>query len=142
MRHDVLQGHAFHSSPSAHLWENEDGEVHTINQGMLPAIQRGTNRDEKLVFLDDLCIVPKPQRVGTLHSAAQRELCASCRMWVHGGKTPELVTNQRRATGCREWQKLMTPQLRCGADQNRKSGFGHTCRRRRVRAFVVGEDSS
>ena len=83
----------FHSSPSAYLWEDEGGEVHTIHQGgeqgdaMMPllfclgqhaaleAIQRGMSPDEKLLaFLDDLYIVSKPQRVGTLHSAAQREL--------------------------------------------------------------------
>ena len=83
----------FYSSPSAYLWENEDGEVHTIHQGevgeqgdalmpllfcmgqhaALEAIQRGMSPDEKfLAFLDDLYIVSKPQRVGTLHSAAQQ----------------------------------------------------------------------
>ena len=41
----------------------------------LEAIQRGLSPDEKLLaFLDDLCIVSKPQRVEMLFSVAQREL--------------------------------------------------------------------
>ena len=108
------------------------------------AIQRGMSPDEKLLaFLDDLYVVSRPQRVGTLHSVAQRELWAHCRMRVHGCKTH---TNQRRATGCREWQKFMTPQLgvariRGASCRTGNQGFGHTGRSRRVRAFVVGEDS-
>ena len=67
----------FYFSPSAYLWEDEDGEVHTIHQGeggeqgdalmpllfcvgqhaALEAIQRGMSPNEKLLaFLDDLYI--------------------------------------------------------------------------------------
>ena len=54
----------------------------------LEAIQRGMSPDEKLLaFLDDLFVVSKPQTVETLHSAAQREVWAHCRIRVHGGKT-------------------------------------------------------
>ena len=84
-----------------------------------------------MAILDDLHIVSKPERLGTWHSVAQRELWAHCRIQVHWGKTHvwnRAGQNQRRATGCREWQKFMTPQLGCGADQrcllpNRMSRF-------------------
>ena len=53
----------------------------------LEAIQRGLSPDEKLLaFLDDLCTVSKPQRVGILCSVAQRELWAHCRIHRAGHK--------------------------------------------------------
>ena len=59
--------------------------------------------DEKLLaFLDDLCIVP--QRVGTLHSVAQRELWAHCRIRVHGCKT--YVWNRAGHKACVRLQRV------------------------------------
>ena len=98
----------FYSSPSAYLWEDDDGRVHTIHQGeggeqgdalmpllfcvgqhaALEAIQRGLNPNEKLLaFLDDVYFASKPQRVGRLHNSAQEELWTHCRIRVHAGKT-------------------------------------------------------
>ena len=106
----------FFSSPSAYLWEDDDGEVHTIHQGeggeqgdalmpflfcvaqhaALETIQRGMNPDEKLLaFLNDLYIVSKPQRVRTLHSVAQLELWAHCRIRVHGARMEPSWTRTR-----------------------------------------------
>ena len=114
--------------------------VHTIHQGeggeqgdalmpllfyvgqhaALEAIQRGMSPDEKLLaFLDDLYIASKPEwgHCTVLHNESCGPIAGSGSMGARRTCGTELVRNQRHATGCREWQKFMTPQLGCGADQ-------------------------
>ena len=73
----------------------------------LEAVQRGMSPDEKLLaFLDDLYIVSKPERVGTLHSVAQRELWAHRRIRVHGGKTHVWNRAGQKPEACNRLQRV------------------------------------
>ena len=99
----------FHSEPSAHLWEDDAGTVHTIRQGegseqgddpfmplsfslrhraSLEALQRRMRPTERLMaYLDDIYFVSKPERVGDVVAASVQELWPHARIRVHGGKT-------------------------------------------------------
>ena len=83
-----------------------------VQHAALEAMQRGLNRDEKLLaFLDDLYSVSKFERVGVLHNLVQRELWAHCARHTFGTKRD---TSQRRVTGCREWLFSWTHGARIG----------------------------
>ena len=98
----------FHSTPSAYLWEDDEGEVHTVLQGeggeqgdalmpllfcvgqhsTLQAVQHSSRPTERLLaFLDDLYVVSKPDRVGAIYSIVQESLWGHAGIRVHGGKT-------------------------------------------------------
>ena len=98
----------FHSEPSAYLWEDDAGTVHTIHQGeggeqgdplmpllfslgqhaSLEALQRRMRPTERLMaYLDDIYFASKPERVGDVVAASVQELWAHARIRVHGGKT-------------------------------------------------------
>ena len=97
-----------HSEPSAYLWEDASGTVHTVHQGeggeqgdplmpllffvvqhaALEAIQRRLFPTEKLLaFLDDIYVVSKPERVGDVVATVDHQLWTHARFRVHGGKT-------------------------------------------------------
>ena len=72
----------------------------------LEAKQRGLNRVKLLAFLDDLCLVSKPEREGT-----------HCRIRVHGGKTHVWNQAGHKPEACdrlQEWLFRWTPQHVCG----------------------------
>ena len=84
----------FYSQPSAYLWEDDEGVVHTIHQGeggeqgdalmplvfsvgqhaTLKAALKGLPDEKLLAFLDDIYIVSKPDRVGRAAEVVQTEL--------------------------------------------------------------------
>ena len=97
----------FYSEPSAYLWEDASGTVHTVHQGeggeqgdplmpllfsvgqhaALEAIQRRLFPTEKLLaFLDDIYVVSRPERVGDVVASADHQLWTHARIRVHGGK--------------------------------------------------------
>ena len=98
----------FHSSPSRHLWEDQEGVVHTIDQGeggeqgdppmpllfslgqhgALESVQRSFRDGERmLAYLDDIYIVTSPDRVGVVIASLQEQLFRHARIRLHGGKT-------------------------------------------------------
>ena len=98
----------FYSEPSAYLWEDDAGTVHTIHQGeggeqgdplmpllfslgqpaSLEALQRRMRPTERLMaYLDDIYFASRPERVGDVVAASVQELWAHARIRVHGGKT-------------------------------------------------------
>ena len=98
----------FYGAPSEYLWEDDEGEVHTIQQGeggeqgdaMMPllyclgqhkayvAIASQLLPNEKLfVFLDDLYFVCKPNRVSIIYGIIETALWEHARIRVHTGKT-------------------------------------------------------
>ena len=110
----------------AYIWEDEDGEVHTIHQSeggeqgdalmpllfsvgqhaALEATQRKLRRDERLfAFLDYIYLVSKPERVGEAHSVLERELWVHAKIRVHSGKTHVWNRSGRRPLACDELQQ-------------------------------------
>ena len=98
----------FYSSPSRYLWEDQEGVVHTIDQGeggeqgdplmpllfslgqhgALEAVQRSLRDGERmLAHLDDIYIVTSPDRVGVVIASLQEQLFRHARIRLHGGKT-------------------------------------------------------
>ena len=98
----------FYSSPSRYLWGDQEGVVHTIDQGeggeqgdplmpllfslgqhgALEAVQRSLRDDERmLAYLDDIYIVTSPGRVGVVVTSLQEQLYRHARIRLHGGKT-------------------------------------------------------
>ena len=100
----VLQ---FYGHPSTHLWEDEDGVVHEIQQGeggeqgdpLMPALfwaASGIDRDsgvpfrptEKIMaFHDDVYVLTSPERVGPVEESMELELWEHARIRVNQGKT-------------------------------------------------------
>ena len=101
----VLQ---FYGHPSTHLWEDENGVVHEIQQGgggeqgdpLLPAlfalgqhraliaIQESLRPTEKLMaFHDDVYVLTSPERVGPVEESVELELWEHARVRVNQGKT-------------------------------------------------------
>ena len=116
----------FYSEPSAYLWEDAEGVVHTIHQGeggeqgdplvpllfsvgqhdALSAIHEGMRVHERLfAYLDDIWLVSKPDRVGDLLNSAERELWGRARIRVHSGKTHVLNRSDRKPPACDELQR-------------------------------------
>ena len=96
----------FYGAPSSHLWEDQDGVVHTITQveggeqgdrlmpalfslgahPALQALQAQLREDERLfAFLDDVCVVCSPDWVNAIFGLLQNALFSAIR--VHHGKT-------------------------------------------------------
>ena len=121
----------FYSEPSAYIWEDEDGETHTIHQGeggeqgdalmpilfsvgqhaALEATQRRLRRDERLfAFLDDIYLVSKPERVGEVHSVLERELWVHAKIRIHSGKTHERIRSGCTPPVCDELQRRAIQQ--------------------------------
>ena len=98
----------FYGQPSTFLWEDETGEVRHIPQGeggeqgdplmpllfclaqhaALEAVSERLEAGEYLfAYLDDLCVVCRPARVGDVHSILQQELFFHAHISIHQGKT-------------------------------------------------------
>ena len=100
----VLQ---FYGHPSTHLWEDENGVVHEIQQGeggeqgdpLMPAlfalgqhraliaIQESLRPTEKLMAFHDDVYVLSPERVGPVEESVELELWEQARIRVNQGKT-------------------------------------------------------
>ena len=82
----------FFGRPSQHLWEDDSGDVHAIQQGeggkqgdalmpllhslgehhALDEVVRGLVPTEKLfAFLDDVCLVTTPDKIATVYNLLQ-----------------------------------------------------------------------
>ena len=93
----------FYSSPSRYLWEDQEGVVHTIDQGeggeqgdpLMPLLfslgQHGAlslrDGERMLAYLDDIYIVTSLDRVGVVIASLQEQLFRHGRIRLHGGKT-------------------------------------------------------
>ena len=98
----------FYGAPSSHLWEDQDGVVHTITQAeggeqgdpLMPALfslgahpallalQAQLQEDERLfAFLDDIYVVCSPDRVNAIFGLLQNALFIHSAIRVHHGKT-------------------------------------------------------
>ena len=142
----------FHSSPSAFLWEDDEGTVHTIHQGdggeqgdaMMPllfclgqhaaleATQRGLNPNEKLfASLDDLCLLSKLDRVGRCtiwHRGSCGPIVGSVSMAAKHMCGTGVVPSQRHVMFCREWLSQCIRKHACGADlMCRRKSKGSRC---------------
>ena len=99
---------AFYGQPSTYLWEDDAGEVHTVQQGeggeqgdplmplffclgqhpALTAVSARLEAGEKLfAYLDDLYIVCSPGRLGAVHSLLEQHLRQRSGISVNAGKT-------------------------------------------------------
>ena len=113
----------FCSEPSAYIWEDDDGMVHTIRQGegdeqgdplmpllfcvgqhsALEAIQRRLRQSERLLaYLDDVCLVSQPDRARDAHNVAEQELWTHAKIRIHAGKTHMWNKSGRMPEGCDE----------------------------------------
>ena len=100
--------HMFYGSPSEHLWEDNQGNVHVVPQGeggeqgdaMMPllfclgqkealqSVQRQLEDGERLfAFLDDVYVVTRPERVGEVYRILEEALRVFSCIRIHNGKT-------------------------------------------------------
>ena len=98
----------FHGTPSAYLWEDDAGVIHTIQQGeggeqgdvimpllfalgqhsALEAIQKELHEGEHLLaFHDDIYTTSSPERVGSVCAILEEHLHGYSRIRIKGGKT-------------------------------------------------------
>ena len=98
----------FHGAPSAYLWEDDAGVIHTIRQGeggeqgdalmpllfalgqhsALEAIQEELHEGEHLLaFHDDIYTTSSPERVGSVYTLLEEHLYGYSRIRINGGKT-------------------------------------------------------
>ena len=98
---------AFYGKPSSYIWEDDVGDVHQIAQGeggeqgdpLMPLLfcigqhpalagccQR-VARGRESAYLDDLCIICHPDRVGEVHALLQQHLWNYTGISLHSGKT-------------------------------------------------------
>ena len=111
----------FYGQPSIYLWEDEDGTVHTIDQGeeasketvLMPflfslgqhaafeAVQRHLRDNEKMfVYLDDIYILTTPDRVGEVYYLLQDALFLHAHIRLHSGKTQVWNKSGTRPQAC------------------------------------------
>ena len=119
--------HMFYSSPSSYLWEDDSGVVRTIQQGeggeqgdalmpllfcvgqhaALEEVQARLRPNERLfTYLDDVCVVSKPDRGGAICTALQESLWAHARIRVHGGKTHVWNQAGQKPDVCEAMQRI------------------------------------
>ena len=97
----------FYGSPSEYLWEDATGVVHRIPPRALAATQESLQAGERLVaFLDDICTVTLPERVGPVNVTLQAELWRHAKITVHGGKTKVWNSTGERPEACHELERV------------------------------------
>ena len=85
----------FYGHPSTHLWEDEEGTVHEIQQGeggeqgdpLMPALFAVGQHQALQAFLDDVCVLSNPDRISEVEGSVERELWDHARIQVNHGKT-------------------------------------------------------
>ena len=113
----------FYGSLSVYLWEDDMGETHEILQGeggeqgdpLMPLLfSLGQHRallavnarliegESLFAFLDDLCVLCSPERVGEVHKVIQQELWSRDNIRVHHGKTKVWNRAGAEPRGCAE----------------------------------------
>ena len=111
----------FYGHPSTHLWEDEEGTVHEIQQGeggeqgdplmialfamfqhqALQVVQESLQPTETLMaFLDDVCVLSNPDRISEVEGSMERELWDHARIQVNHGKTQVWNRSGVRPTHC------------------------------------------
>ena len=118
--------HLFYAEPSAYLWEDDAGTVHTIHQGeggeegdplmqlffalgqhpALVAIQRRCPEHTVMAFLDDICLVSKPQGVRVGYSSVEQEFWRHAKIRVHEGQAHIWNFAGIKPDICEELQRL------------------------------------
>ena len=110
----------FYGTPSTHLWQDDEGTVHDVQQGeggeqgdaLMPALFALGQHDalvtlqlrlgplERLfAFLDDIHVVCSPDRVLRIFQALEVELWVHSRIQIHQGKTPTLEQRRGSSSG-------------------------------------------
>ena len=111
----------FYGQPSQYAWEDDEGVVHRIRQGegreqgdsLMPLLlslgqhaaldavkARMVEGEVLLAFLDDVCVIIGPDRVGDVYLALQEELCRRARIRIHAGKTQVWNAAGERPEAC------------------------------------------
>ena len=99
----------FYDTPSTYLWNDSNGDLHQIEQGeggkqgdalmpllfslgqhqALEAVQRQLLPDERLLaFLDDICTVTSPERVGPVYKILQKPFTYPHSLWKDASLEP------------------------------------------------------
>ena len=155
----------FYGRPSEYLWEDAEGEVHSIAQGeggeqgdpMMPllfamgqhhaldTVSRSLREDEKLLaYLDDIYFCCEPDRVGEVYTVVQEALQTHAGISIHGGKTKVWNMAGERPPVCdvlEQIARVSDPTARVSGFRggDRTSGdqdSGHPSRTSRFRAVI------
>ena len=111
----------FHGQHSRYLWEDEEGTVHTIDQGeggeqgdvlmpllfslgqhpALEAVQRHLRDNKKMcAYLDDIHILTTPDRGRKVYDFLQGALFLHAHIRLHNGKTQKWNKSGTRPQAC------------------------------------------